>query len=156
MMGKKELRESVGLLAIFLSLIFVGIEMRQNNIIARASAINELATNQRNWLLDVVTDSELSSIWGEYLFNAAPAESFNRRDQTRLTGLNQALVINMEQEFLQREMGLLPDELSNLYHFSGSPVFSSDNFAAFWSNERYRYHPTFVAALEQEYPGLRE
>ena len=156
MMGKKELRESVGLLAIFLSLIFVGIEMRQNNIIARASAINELATNQREWLLGVVTDSELSSIWGEYVFNAVPEESFNRRDQTRLAGLQQALVINMENAFLQRELGLLPDELSDLYHFSGSPVFPSENFAAFWSNERYRYHPTFVAALEQEYPGLRE
>ncbi|MDE3001976.1 MAG: hypothetical protein OXU38_01795 [Gemmatimonadota bacterium] len=155
-MGKKELRESVGLLAIVLSLLFVGIEMRQNNIIARASAINELATNQREWLLGVVTDSELSSIWGEYVFNAVPEESFNRRDQTRLAGLQQALGINMENAFLQRELGLLPDELSDLYHFSGSPVFSSENFAAFWSNERYRYHPTFVAALEQEYPGLRE
>ena len=155
-MGKKELRESLGLLAIVLSLIFVGIEMRQNNIIARASAINELATNQRDFLLGVVTDSELSSIWGEYVFNAVPEESFNRRDQTRLAGLQQALVINMENAFLQRELGLLPDELSDLYHFSGSPVFSSENFAAFWSNERYRYHPTFVAALEQEYPGLRE
>lgn len=155
-MGKKELRESLGLLAIVLSLIFVGIEMRQNNIIARASAINELATNQREWLLGVVTDSELSSIWGEYVFNAVPEESFNRRDQTRLAGLQQALGINMENAFLQRELGLLPDELSDLYHFSGSPVFSSENFAAFWSNERYRYHPTFVAALEQEYPGLRE
>ena len=155
-MGKKQLRESVGLLAVVLSLVFVGLEIRQNNTIARASAINELASNQRDLLLSIVTDGELSSVWADYLRNGVALDSFNARDRTRLSGLQQALVINMENAFLQREMGLLPDALSGLYHFSGSPVFSSENFAAFWSNERYRYHPTFVAALEQEYPGLRE
>ncbi|MDE3005726.1 MAG: hypothetical protein OXU33_14530 [Gemmatimonadota bacterium] len=153
-MGKKQLRESVGLLAVVLSLVFVGLEMRQNNTIARASAINELASNQRDLLLSIVTDGELSSVWADYLRNGVALDSFNARDRTRLSGLQQALVINMENAFLQREMGLLPDALSGLYHFSGSPVFSSENFAAFWSNERYRYHPTFVAALEQEYPNL--
>lgn len=154
MIGKKQLRESVGLLAVVLSLVFVGLEMRQNNTIARASAINELASNQRDLLLSIVTDGELSSVWADYLRNGVALDSFNARDRTRLSGLQQALVINMENAFLQREMGLLPDALSGLYHFSGSPVFSSENFAAFWSNERYRYHPTFVAALEQEYPNL--
>ncbi len=153
-MGKKQLRESVGLVAVVLSLVFVGLEMRQNNTIARASAINELASNQRDLLLSIVTDGELSSVWADYLRNGVALDSFNARDRTRLSGLQQALVINMENAFLQREMGLLPDALSGLYHFSGSPVFSSENFAAFWSNERYRYHPTFVAALEQEYPNL--
>ncbi|MDE3004112.1 MAG: hypothetical protein OXU38_12730 [Gemmatimonadota bacterium] len=153
-MGKKQLRESVGLLAVVLSLVFVGLEMRQNNTIARASAINELASNQRDLLLSIVTDGELSSVWADYLRNGVALDSFNARDRTRLSGLQQALVINMENAFLQREMGLLPDALSGLYHFSGSPVFSSENFAAFWSNERYRYHPTFVAALEQENPNL--
>ena len=153
-MGKKQLRESVGLLAVVLSLVFVGLEMRQNNTIARASAINELASNQRDLLLSIVTDGELSSVWADYLRNGVALDSFNARDRTRLSGLQRALVINMENAFLQREMGLLPDALSGLYHFSGSPVFSSENFAAFWSNERYRYHPTFVAALEQEYPNL--
>ena len=153
-MGKKQLRESVGLLAVVLSLVFVGLEIRQNNTIARASAINELASNQRDLLLSIVTDGELSSVWADYLRNGVALDSFNARDRTRLSGLQQALVINMENAFLQREMGLLPDALSGLYHFSGSPVFSSENFAAFWSNERYRYHPTFVAALEQEYPNL--
>lgn len=153
-MGKKQLRESVGLLAVVLSLVFVGLEMRQNNTIARASAINELASNQRDLLLSIVTDGELSSVWADYLRNGVALDSFNARDRTRLSGLQQALVINMENAFLQREMGLLPDALSGLDHFSGSPVFSSENFAAFWSNERYRYHPTFVAALEQEYPNL--
>ena len=154
MIGKKQLRESVGLLAVVLSLVFVGLEMRQNKTIARASAINELASNQRDLLLSIVTDGELSSVWADYLRNGVALDSFNARDRTRLSGLQQALVINMENAFLQREMGLLPDALSGLYHFSGSPVFSSENFAAFWSNERYRYHPTFVAALEQEYPNL--
>ena len=154
MIGKKQLRESVGLLAVVLSLVFVGLEMRQNNTIARASAINELASNQRDLLLSIVTDGELSSVWADYLRNGVALDSFNARDRTRLSGLQEALVINVENAFLQREMGLLPDALSGLYHFSGSPVFSSENFAAFWSNERYRYHPTFVAALEQEYPNL--
>ena len=155
-MEKREMRDSVGLLAVVLSLIFVGMEMRQNNTIARASAINELASNQRDLLLGIVTDGELSSVWADYLQNGVALDSFNARDQTRLSGLQQALVINMENAFLQREMGLLPDELSGLYHFSGSPVFSSANFEAFWSDERYRYHPSFAAALEKEYPNLRQ
>ena len=153
-MGKKELRESAGLLAVVLSLVFVGVETRQNNTIARASAMNELASNQRTWLLGLATDAELSGLWSDWWQNGISMDSLNTRDNTRLFALTQALVLNHENAFLQREQGLLQEDLSDLYHFSGSPILSSENFSEFWDIERHRYHASFVAALEQEYPNL--
>jgi hypothetical protein len=46
-MTKEVAGRTAAALGVILSLLFVGLEIRQNNTIAQASAMNELASNQR-------------------------------------------------------------------------------------------------------------
>ncbi|MDE3002061.1 MAG: hypothetical protein OXU33_10285 [Gemmatimonadota bacterium] len=49
-MGKSELRESIGLAAVFLGLVFVGLEMRQNTQMMQAQIRNAVTENTMEYL----------------------------------------------------------------------------------------------------------
>lgn len=49
-MSRTELRETVGLVAVVASLVFVGLEIRQNTAVARGQARQNLADLNQEWL----------------------------------------------------------------------------------------------------------
>jgi hypothetical protein len=64
-MSGKDVRESVGLLLVVASLVFVGMEIRQSTAVARAQSRQFLTENHREWAYTLATNPERSD-----LFNA--------------------------------------------------------------------------------------
>jgi hypothetical protein len=61
-MRGKELRETVGLLLVVASMVFVGLEIQQNTTVARAATRNEVAVQIVDLLMDLASDPQLADI----------------------------------------------------------------------------------------------
>ena len=77
----REIAETIGLLSVVLSVIFVGFELRQSNRIAIATAENELRSSQRDFIQTMVEDRELSNLIEEIgVSGVVPPEDQSRYD----------------------------------------------------------------------------
>ena len=125
-MSGKAVRETLGFLGVMASLVFVGFEIRQNTAVARANAINDLATGSREFLLAVATDGETASImqrWRE-------GQELTPTELTRAAYIVTAMLKNFENVFLQTETGILGSEALISYAYNSSPIARSSNPAS--------------------------
>ena len=148
-MSGKAVRETLGFLAVVAGLVFVGLEIRQNNRIASASTRQALADATGVLLESLYSDPELHEqylAWRNF-------EMGTQADcqQTRVCIYAIATLRHHENVFLQVQDGLLDTSALLSYAFSTATVYRSGAFPALWRNLRDRYHPDFIAAFEAEY-----
>ncbi len=102
--------ESIGLIAVFAGLVFVGLEIRQNNRLAQAAAYQEIGfATAQNWL-DVSQDPVFNRIHLRHFF-AEPSWWVDQdpEDVERLITLWIGYLREYETIYLQIELGLLDD-----------------------------------------------
>jgi len=102
--------ESIGLVAVFAGLVFVGLEIRQNNRLAQAAAFQEIGfATAQNWL-DASQDPDFNRIHLRHFF-ADPAwwADQDPRDVERLITLWIGYLREYETIYLQIELGLLDE-----------------------------------------------
>ena len=103
--------ETIGLIAVFAGLVFVGLEIRQNNGLAQAAAFQEIGfATAQNWL-DVSQDPDFNQIHLWHFF-ADPVwwADQNPRDVERLITLWIGYLREYETIYLQIELGLLDED----------------------------------------------
>ena len=146
-MSGKAIRETLGFLAVVAGLVFVGLEIRQNNAIARATALNELASGAREYLLSVGTDAETASILRRF----RAGEELTADESSQANAMLMALLRNFENVFMQTAIGVVDSRTLLGYAYTNSNTARTEAFREFWPTARPRLHPDFVAAFEAEY-----
>jgi len=143
-MSAKMIREALAALGVILSMLFVGLELRQNTLAVRATALNDLASASRDWLLAISSNPELTATMVRWVEGAelSPTETLAARSQVL------ALLRNTENVFLQVQAGAVEESALISYGFGGSLPFRSPHFPPFWAQRRDIFHPDFVAAFE--------
>ncbi len=106
-MGKKELRESVGLLAVVLSLVFVGLEMRQNTNMMQAQIRNSMSENTMEYLGWSATSESLANAISEARLSGPEELSPSQRWQIRTWA--GAQIREWENSFYQNKLGLFTE-----------------------------------------------
>ena len=103
----KQTVEVIGLVSVVASLTFVGFEIRQNTVVARAQARDSISDKLINWELMVATDQAASEVWSKG----------NRGDPLERDGeySSYQLIVNAqfsmwENEFYQYKLGLFEEE----------------------------------------------
>jgi hypothetical protein len=99
--------EVLGLVAVALSLVFVGLEIRQNTIASRAAAYQEHGSHLSNQWLALAQDPELTRL---FLANEDNWEELTRVEKAQLTNTWIAIFRNYETILLQVEEGLLDQD----------------------------------------------
>ncbi len=139
--------ETIGVLAVVLSLVFVGAELRQNTVAVRATALNDLATGSRDWVLAIASNPELAAVMADWL----AGEDLGRVEGLMARSTVIALVRNVENVYLLVEAGAVDESALVSYGFSGSGgPFDSPLFADWWARNKHNYNPQFVLAFEAE------
>ena len=146
-MSGKAIRETLGFLAVAASLVFVGVEIQQNTAVAKANAINDMASGAREFLLTVATDGETASIMNRW----REGQELTPTELTRAAYVLTAMLQGFQNVFLQAATGVLGSEAQFDYAYSNSHLAQTDAFREFWPRARVRFHPDFVAAFEAEY-----
>ena len=113
-MKKKEIIEILGLVAIIGSLIFVGIEIRQNSLAVRGATHQSISEQVTKLYMHIATNERLSKLVSQILPNDTSNDNLrdklNAADQlsldfTVLTGLRR-----IENIYLQESDGILSDK----------------------------------------------
>jgi hypothetical protein len=137
-MTNQELRETVGMVGVIASLLFVGLQIRQNSAIVRAQTRQALTTEYREFWMTLAMDDELDSLRGPSLVGDEQKADLVQWVRLRL----------LENVFQQFQEGVIDEQVLLGYGWSGDPEYRTPEFAAWWGPRRGRFHPDFVAAFE--------
>ncbi len=146
-MSGKAIRETLGFLAVVASMVFVGLEIRQNTAVARAQARQFLTENHREFVLTLATEPDLLAAYTDrFPEGDGRTEAERQADYAMFVWLR-----HLENVFLQVQEGVADETFLMGYGFGGQTNLRSPGFADFWTSRRSRFNPDFVAAFEAEY-----
>jgi hypothetical protein len=153
-----QIGEFLGGLAVLVSLVYLGIQIRQgnrqveHNTRSLEASTHQAITADLNQLRSLlISDPELGRIYLQGLENP---NALDAGDQFRFRGLMQTLFANLELQHRFREAGLFehPSQDATLNGIAVTP-----GARAWWRQARYLYGPSFqryvdelIAAHEQE------
>jgi hypothetical protein len=147
-MSGQAIRESVAALGVVASLVFVGLEIRQNTAVARGQARQELASLNQEFLVLLAQDTAFNTLWRR-----------GWRDDSELTPGEASRAIfmvtmtlrRMENVFLQYREGLVDESALRGYGFNSVGNWCESNrFRDWWRDARGAYDAEFVALFEAE------
>lgn len=145
--GWKSVTEFLAAGSIVLSLVFVGLEIRENSAIARADAYNRTSTNAAEAMRDLITDPELSSLMRR-ASTGEDLESFTDDELFRIRVFLQSLVQIHLSQYKAAQAGLIPmEEFRTLP--GGGGAFSMPIFRDMW-------HSGYKNSLQADYVEFTE
>ena len=146
-MSGKDIRETVGLLLVVASMVFVGWEIRQNTASVRAQTRQFLTENHREWVMAMASDPSMIADYNDTYWPDNPsAPAATRASYTMFANLR-----HLENVFLQVQEGVVDESVFRTYGWVGRPELSSPQFRDWWVTRRTRFDPAFASALEAEY-----
>jgi hypothetical protein len=158
MMPKRSIREvgeAVALVGVIASLVFVGLELRETRIAARAAAYQELGIAVADNWMGRANDRVLNDL--VHLAMTADSATWSNVSASDAYLLRSYVLANVrlyETVYLQVEQGLLrADALANL---GWVHLLNSKLLARLWPDVRPAVTPAFAAHLEREQPALRD
>lgn len=149
-MSKEVIRETVGILGVVASLLFVGVQIRQSTAVARGQTRQELEAMNQAWLSLITADPYYGDLWyrawvtdGEI----APEEEY------RAAMMMTQFMRRLENIYFQRAEGLVDESALRSYGLQDiGSFFAMNRFQAWWvaGGWRQRFHPAFVAFVEEQ------
>lgn len=141
-------REAIGFVGVVASLVFVGLEVRQNTAATRGQTRQDLAALNQEWLILLTADSAFSDLffraWGVDGGEVQPAEQ-DRAEMMMTLNLRR-----LENVFFQYQEGLVDETALRSYGLQDLDR-SDPRFNEWWLEKNWReaFHPDFVGFLER-------
>jgi hypothetical protein len=142
--------EVLGLVAVAVSLVFVGLEVRQNTIASRAAAYQEHGSHLSDQWLALAQDPELTRV---YLADESNWAALTETEKAQLTSLWIAIFRNYETLLLQVEEGLLDQDAMDRLGWGEAfePGFQAQML---WPDIARSLNPHVRGHLEAKFPYL--
>ena len=149
-MSGKSVRETLGFLAVVAGLVFVGMEIRQNTIVARAAAYQEIGfQTMEGWRM-----RSLDRAWAELMVLASDPARWDEIDEAGWLQLRFRMMGSMrawETLYLQVSEGLLRPDALNRLGYDVSPSVYWPTFDRIWPEIRPLMGEEFAAYMEEEF-----
>ena len=149
-----DLLQILGMVGLIASLIFVGLELRQNQQVARVTAYQALAEQIASYNALLLSEPDLNQIRNAALNN----ENLTEEDAEQYRAFWRMLLRQSELAYLQYENGIINEEL---LHRTLEPLVThiqlSDLARRAWDggirslSQRYGYVPAFESYINQNY-----
>ena len=146
-MDKKQTIELVGIIAVVLSLIFVGFEINQNTNVARNQAYSDFTHRAQELGLQVASDDVLPVLLSR-IYNGELQADFSMEDHIRIVQLFTSAVRAWESQYRSVQSGLLPADA--LVGVGGGLLINNDYFRASWPGMKAQYTEDFVSYFEDQ------
>jgi hypothetical protein len=141
-----QISQTLGSAAVIASLIFVGVQIRQNTKVTRAEshhAVSE-ALNQVNLLW--ARNSEAASIW---LAGMSDRRALTPQDRWRFDAMLRAYLHVCETMYTQADLGAGDHGIVVAEEDGIKTVFSSDGVREWWGENPFGFSPGFRAYVEK-------
>ncbi len=133
-------------LGVLAGIIFLSIEIRQNTLAIRGTAIQTAAALSREQMFVIMQNSELSRIAVEGL--ASPS-GLSPVDAFRASYMVRTFWVGMQANYRQWALGILPEEEWAYYGRTICMNYAAPNVHARWQADRQLFIPEFVEVVEQ-------
>jgi hypothetical protein len=147
----KAIRETLGFLGVIASLAFVGAEISQNTVAARAAAYQAIGIATSESWLSISEDPRRSDLFHVEQFDTGAVAEWNDADWAQVYSIWTAWIRNAEVLALQVEQGLLPPDAMDDLGYRPGPhaAFPSPALECLWPRISRRLGPT----MRDEYPA---
>ena len=138
-----------------MSLVFVGLELRQSTAAARAQTRQGLADRNAEVIYAVAENPELARAWSlRWTVDSEVTGSMSATDSVQAGWAMFGMLRHVENVVLQVQEGVIDETVQNSYGFRYNANFETPQFKAYWPTIRHRFDERFVEAFELEY-GLQ-
>ena len=150
-------RQVISAVAVVASLVFVGLEIRQNTAAQRSQTRQAIADASKDQMLRLAEDAQLARAWQGYLFpeRFASPPALTVLDTVRVEQAILAFMRHQENVYLQYREGVFDESILDTYGFVGG-AWDTPQFAVFWETSPMLavFDSSFVRAFS-EANGLR-
>lgn len=149
-MTKEAIRETVGVLGVVASLLFVGLEIRQSTAVARGQTRQELEAMNQAWLAQITGDPFYSDLWYRAWVTDGLIEP---EEEYRASMMMTQFMRRLENIYFQHAEGLVDDSALRSYGLQDiGAFFAMPRFPGWWieAGWRERFHPDFVEFVERQ------
>ena len=145
----KESAEVLGVLGVIASMIFVGIEIRQNTEAVRGSTLQAVSQQSLDLVMEGIDNSELRSA-----FTAAKKGELSPEQRNQLSWFVSAKLRADENRFRQVELGIL--DASVFQQMSIHGAYRLPYFAEYWARSSHIYLADFQEVVVREFLPLSQ
>jgi len=143
----KETAEVLGVLGVIASMIFVGIEIRQNTYVARGATLQAVSQQSQDLVMVGLDNPELRSA-----FQAAREDRLSPEQRILMNWFISAKLRADENRFRQVELGIL--DASIFQQLSHHGAYRLPYFAEYWALRGNYYAPDFQELVIREFLPL--
>ena len=149
-MSKETIRETIGVLGVVASLLFVGLEIRQSTAVARGQTRQELEAMNQDWLTLITADPYFGDLWYRAWITdgeVTPDEEY------RATMMMLQFMRRLENIYFQRAEGLVDETALRSYGLQDvATFFDRSRFQTWWveRGRREAFHLEFVTFVEEQ------
>ena len=141
----KDYFESVGIVAIVVSLVFVGYEVRQSTAVARSNAYNNFSSQFFELVSNAALDERMSRLISQVNRGAHPGD-FTPEEQASIRMYQGAAVRVWEGLFRSVQAGILNEDA--LDGAANGMLINNEYFKSTWASTKHIYTSDFVAWFE--------
>ena len=150
-MSGKAIRETLAALGVIASMVFVGLEIKQSNVQARAAAFQEIGLATSDAWRTMAFDREANGLM-LMAFDSSRWGEMDETDWQQMSSLLTSVMRLWETLYLQVEEGLLPEDAMQRLGYAIDPhVYFQDSFDRLWEEVRPRLDPEFIAYIETQF-----
>ena len=151
------LQQGIAAVGVILSLVFVGLEIRENTKAVRGATMQAISDQSSLGLLEGAADTDWIRIL-THLGAGGEYEDLSPEDRMRYNLRASATVRMMENRWRQRELGILGSAgLGIGTGMRNTAWYQSEHFRTYWREENMAaaFEPAFVDFMESEVMGIR-
>tara|TARA_Y100001968_G_C19175252_1_gene627704 strand:- start:86 stop:538 length:453 start_codon:yes stop_codon:yes gene_type:complete len=145
-MKKKDIIELLGIIAIIGSLIFVGVEIRQNSLAIRGSTHQSISEQVTTLYLKVAGDKRLSKLVSDMLPNDSLRNKLNATDQLSLDFIILTGLRRIENIYLQKLDGILSEKA---FERIGLEFYRTQYSREAWEKYKSGFESSFIDFFEK-------
>jgi len=145
----KETAEVLGVLGVIASMIFVGVEIRQNTYAVHGATLQAVSQQSLDLVMAGLDNPELRSA-----FDAASSNQLSPEQRDLIGWFISAKLRADENRFRQVELGIL--DPSTYLHLSTHGAYRTPYFAEYWAQSKHVYAADFQQFVTREYLPLSQ
>ncbi len=142
------LGELIGGVAIIVSLIYVGFQVRESARATRSAAANDASAAMQSWYLELGSNRQASDLWLNAMRSPEPLST---HDEFQFLMSMHAVFLGFQNSYLLSEEGTLDPEIREALTFAIIAVKDLPGMDRFWRQRRGFFHRGFANYVD----GLR-
>ena len=142
--------EIVGAVAVVISLLYVGAQVRDSARAVRSAAVNDANSSIQAWYLNVSNNRRLSQIWLDGLLSSEPLETY---DEQQFQMAAQAAFLGFQNSYLLAREGTLDEDVLRSITDALLPTKDLPGMQRYWRQRRGYFYADFADYIDAIFTG---